>query len=295
MACVCTLWCRRISLAAAQGGLFAARPEERVYLLGSYQSEAELADREASDAGSQVLGSVSAQQLLDLEVRSVLVQAVPSAGRQVTPSAGAGAGAGAASGAAAGAAGSARAVVETEWIPLYVEAASSVSAYILPLFRPALSEASIHFDAHYPGGGRWLVTSLSFMDNLIQVCAAPNRSLLSATGTGTGTGTEQQSSWQCAFVAPVDPQWAADVELISYAAKAHPVLLLHQQQQLAGGAPCHAAVADAGAASSAVTALSPLDIVVSYVANAVADLNILYDSQYRGAYVPRFIRVQNAV
>jgi hypothetical protein len=71
--------------------------------------------------------------------------------------------------------------------------------------------------------------------------------------------------------------------------------LHHQQQQLAGGAPCHAAVADAGAASSAVTALSPLDIVVSYVANAVADLNILYDSQYRGAYVPRFIRVQNAV
>lgn len=125
------------------------------------------------------------------------------------------------------------------------------------LFEPLVSEASLHFDA---ARQEWQTVSLLFLDMGVQLCRNKDISGLSAP-------------WNCSFVAAVDPKWAEQPNLITYAGKAHPLLLPPR------------------AACTAQSPLSPLDLVITYVSNSLDTTNLLYEPAFKEAYTPKFVHI----
>jgi hypothetical protein len=150
-------------------------------------------------------------------------------------------------------------VSSATWYQPYsrASAAPGTAVSTLPhaLYAPLLSEASLHYDSRLR---EWLATSLVFWEDKIQVCRTPSIEA-------------REVPWNCSYVAKVQ---SAD-KLVSYAAKAHPHLMSSEcpREGLSTDGPL-------------------LDLVISYVSNAMDSGDILYEPQYRSAYTPKFVRVQ---
>ena len=204
-------------------------------LLGSHRPTSS-ADKQAS-SGHQVLGRIAVASLLQLDLAKLHILAVEPI-EQATP---------------------------PIWTPLYNIGQGSQLPLSHPLFVPAVSEASLHFD---PRLQQWLVVSTIFTDARIRVCRSPT------AHASTATTAVLTKTWNCSYVATIDPRWSSDSNLISYAAKAHPHLLQPLEQH---DTPVHC---------------EGLDLVLSYVSNAQHSADLVFEPAYREIYSPKFLHVR---
>jgi len=230
-----------ISLAASSGASF-ARENESIYILGSLHKH----DNGAGSAGFQVLGRAPANRLVALDLDSLEIMSAAhglAVGSSATPS---------------------------KWVSLYHRAASTTptatpsaaNAVPFELFKPLVSEASLHYD---PRLREWLAVSLHFLKDSIQVCRV--HSLESVV-----------AGWNCSFVSKISAAMEQDSDkLVNYAAKAHPHLLLPRPD-------CNSEVSPVA-----------LDLVISYVSNAAMSSEILFETNYKTAYTPKFLRVRELI
>lgn len=209
-------------------------------------------------AGHQVLGKISAEKLLKMDFTALQLLSSPSASA-TGPAATTGAGTGA------------------EWHAVYgssTSAGATTTAFIpKSLFGPLLSEASLHFDASTQ---EWVVVSLLPVRRHIEFCRT--RDILAPAS----------SPWNCTFVAEVASQWVDRSDLLTYAAKAHPHLLSTPSTCMNSQNTIQTAT-DSSAFS--VDAKQTVDLIVSYVSNAVENTDILYHPEYKEAYSPKFVRI----
>jgi hypothetical protein len=150
----------------------------------------------------------------------------------------------------------------------------------LQLFASFVSEGTLWFDSPT---GRWLFVSLFMSERHFQLCVADSSAL---------------QSWDCAFVAEVDSRRTDDFNLVYYAAKAHPALLVsgvHSQPPPPPSPPIATPVAATiNVSTSSLFSPSPFNMVLSSVANSVKGLDLLFSPRYRDIYSPKFQLVQAA-
>jgi hypothetical protein len=220
-----------MSLSDAKGGAF-ARNGGNLYLVGAVVNS----DGTGLADGYQVLGKAPAESLLalDLSVIEVMSAVAPLAGSAPA------------------------------WFhpyPTSVEKTEGAALVPHKLFKPLLTEASVHYDSRHK---EWLVVSLLMVDERVQLCRTAD--LASPT-----------ASMNCTFIAAATPKAVRRPgNMVSYAAKAHHYLLNTESCK-------H--TADAKESTPA------LELVVTYNTNAL-EADTLFAPQMLGAYTPKFLHIR---
>ena len=122
-----------------------------------------------------------------------------------------------------------------------------------PLFEHITTEATL-----YRHGNHWVVFSLHLLDRQFRMCHTSDIS----------------REWTCKYVAEVERRWQSP-QLITYAGKAHPHFL------------------DSSCKSERSSSSSDdFEIVVSFVANTIRGTDLLFTSEYREVYTPKFMTLR---
>jgi hypothetical protein len=124
---------------------------------------------------------------------------------------------------------------------------------------------------------RWTCVALYLLSRVVSRCVAPADFSFVAAAPA--------ARWRCEPLALVDAASVGD-GFIAYAAKLHPALLVAE--------PLPAVATHRDTAAAAATRVCDGDVspaVVSYVANAVAGTDALFEPAHRDAYTPRFALV----
>jgi hypothetical protein len=223
-----------MALSDSKGGAF-ARNGGDVYLLGAVVN----ADGTGLADGYQVLGKATAESLLSLDPSGIHVMAA------VAPLSAGG---------------------SSSWFrPYPTSGLRPGGAPQVPhkLFRPLLTEASVHYDARRQ---EWLVVSLLMVDGRVQLCR-------------TADIASTAASVNCSFIATAAPEAAGKPgNMLSYAAKAHPYLLSTESCKRT-------------AVSSQEKNTLPLELVVTYNTNAL-EADTLFAPQMLSAYTPKFLHIR---
>ena len=295
----CLLFCR-IAVNGEKGGSFATSGED-LFLLGTFQSDAVLkAAGQAEEQGHQVLGRISSSALLNFDFSALQVQTLqPVQPSTITRS-------------GQNAQEVATSVGTTAWARVYQNSNPSsstnplspvLSAITTPtsmkssslssspprdLFAPMISEASWHFDALLQ---EWVVVSLSpFVDKRIHVCRTAD--LLSAT------------PWQCSYLSRGLDVWDENSDILTYAAKAHPVLLssskskcksnYYKNGKLNSKSNNSKNSNDQNSSGGAGAGAGELELIISTVTNTIGsrDAGTLFQGEYKAAYVPKFLLIK---
>jgi hypothetical protein len=222
-----------MTLSDAKGGAF-ARNSGNVYLLGAVVNS----DGTGLADGYQVLGKAPAESLLSLDLSGIEVMAAVAA---------------------------LTAGGLSSWFHPYPTSGEQPrGASLVPhkLFRPLLTEASVHYDVRRQ---EWLVVSLLMVDERVQLCR-------------TADIASPTAAMNCSFVATATPKAAGKPgNMLSYAAKAHHYLLNTES--------C------TQSASSNEKNTPPLQLVVTYNTNAL-EADTLFAPQMLSAYTPKFLHIR---
>jgi hypothetical protein len=141
------------------------------------------------------------------------------------------------------------------------------------LFAPAMSEPSFHWDA---AERRWIAIGLETLDLAVRLCET---SRLPEAPPGTDPSELLRDVvWTCSFVYDVPPPWRDGANYIAYAAKVHPELS-RRNYPLGPSHPVDPV---------SLTPTPRRDLVISYVANTLKGVKMLFSEETRLAYTPRF-------
>lgn len=120
------------------------------------------------------------------------------------------------------------------------------------LFSPSFPEASLHWDF---SAKEWVVVGQNMAEGSVQQCRA--RDVAS-------------TDWTCKIIFVVDQQLANNFDLVTYAGKAHPDLVV----------PDGTGSEDKGG------------LILSYVSNTLRGPGLLFTPQYRDMYTPKFVHIE---